>query len=513
MDSLRHLVAFLLVVWASLATAHAEPADISAAARSVVRVVLVAEDNGEPTLVGHGSGFAVAPNVILTNAHVVEPARTEQDIRIGIVPSQGKGGWFGRIIAFAPMSDLALVRLTEEGSLPPATLFTGAVGDGADVFAVGYPGNVDLAQGLNVGDIVTPTSPVKTRGNVSAGRSSKSFETILHTAPIGAGNSGGPLLDPCGRVIGANSFGTLSSEGDSEFYFAVSVREILRFLRASDITPHTTGMACRSMADLDRAEAARLAGERFQSEEQAHARAAKQRAALEKAQQTALFEVIGERDAGMALAGLALVLALAAGGAAYVLNEKDRRRDARIAGGVAGALVLGAIAAWLLRPGFGDVDSRAKEWAESGETKPGGATAGKSGEHGALVCTLDLARSRLTVSGATDLRLDWKAGGCANGDQQFGLDAKGWSKVTLSDADGSATVSRFDPASGSYDADRYLVDAATMASLRAAAKDQPAARCGGDEDAARKLGQAQAALVALLPETPNERLVYQCRQP
>src|SRR5690606_15492650 len=130
-----------------------------------------------------------------------------------------------------------------------------------------------------------------------------------------------------------------------------------------------------------------------------------------------------------------------------------------------------------------------------------------------LVCTLDLARSRLTVSNASDLRLDWKAGGCANGDEQFGLDTRGWSKVTLSDADGSATVSRFDPASGSYDADRYLVDSATMTNLRAAAKDLPSGRCGGGEDAARKLGQAQAALVALLPETPNERLVYQCRQP
>ena len=242
--------------------------------------MLIGNEGGEPTLVGHGSGFAVAPDVIMTNAHVVEPARDGGGIRIGIVPSQGKGGWFGRVIAVAPTADLALIRLTERGSLPPATLFTGAVADGSDVVAVGYPGNVDLAQGLNVGDIVSPTSPVKTRGTVSAGRSSKNFETILHTAPVGGGNSGGPLLDTCGRVIGVNSFGTIADQGDSEFYFAVSTHEMLRFLRASNITPQITGIGCRSLADLQRDEAERQAGQKVRSEEQARALEAQQRAAL-----------------------------------------------------------------------------------------------------------------------------------------------------------------------------------------------------------------------------------------
>lgn len=509
---MRRIIASLMLLWASLATqALAEPADITATARGVVRVALIGQDDGGgPSLVGHGSGVAVAPDIILTNAHVVEAARQDDTIRIGVVPSQGKSGWFGRVIAFAPKSDLALVKLIERGSLPPATIFTGPVTDGADVVAVGYPGNVDVAQGLNVGDIVSPTSPVKTRGTVSSGRSSKSFETILHTAPIGAGNSGGPLLDPCGRVIGVNSFGTLSDDGDSEFYFAVSAREVLRFLRAANIDPLTTAGPCRSLADVDRAEAERLAGERVQSDEVARALTARQREAAEKAERTALFAIIAERENLIALAALALVLALGAGGGAYILADRDNARGAKVAGIAAGLLVAGAIAAFLLRPGFDDIDRRAMQLADGGGAAPRPASAGTNGG-GPRVCTLDLARSRVTVSNPADIELAWNDAGCANGNEQFARDGTGWARLSISGGDDSATVARFDPATGSYRAERFLLDLETLANLREAeAKNPPARRCGG-KDAAITQGEAQAALTPLLPQTPNERLIYSCR--
>jgi hypothetical protein len=508
---LRRIFALLIALCAALAATPglADPADIAATSRSVVRVVLIGQEDGGPSLVGHGSGFAVASDVILTNAHVVEASREDDTIRIGIVPPQGKGGWFGRVIAFAPKADLALIKLTERGSLPPVTLFTGPVGDGSDVVAVGYPGNVDMAQGLGAGDIVSPTTPVKTRGSVSSGRSSKSFETILHTAPIGAGNSGGPLLDPCGRVIGANSFGTLSSEGDSEFYFAVSGGEILRFLRASGITPHITGVACRSLAELDRAEAERAAGEKVHSEEEARAIAARKHDAAEQAERAALFQVLAERDNRMALAVLALVLALGAGGGAYIFSDRERWREAKIAGGAGGILILAAVAAWLLRPGLDQVDRRAKEWANGGAASPRPAAPGK--DDGKLVCMLDAARSRVTVSDTSDIALAWSDGGCANGSEQFGIDARGWSRLSLSDSDESASVTSFDPATGAYRTERYFLDLDTLTKLHDEQKKQPAATCGGGEDAARKLGEAQAALESLLPQAPNERLVYNCK--
>ena len=165
-------------------------------------------------------------------------------------------------------------------------------------------------------------SPVKTRGNISAGRSSKQFDTLLHTAPIGAGNSGGPLLDACGRVIGINSFGTVSQEADSEFYFAASMREVSRFLLKAQVKPQATGAPCRSLADFSRDEATRAAGEKERAFETQRVAAI----AADKARSEAQIEVISERENGMGLAGLALLLALATGGAGVFLLQKSQRR-------------------------------------------------------------------------------------------------------------------------------------------------------------------------------------------
>jgi S1-C subfamily serine protease len=110
-----------------------------------------------------------------------------------------------------PGNDLALIALNERQTLTPATIFSGPVGDGADVFAIGYPGGVDIAQGLNMADMsCARRCRSKPAAIFRAGRSAKDFETLLHTAAIGGGNSGGPLVDSCGRVVGVNSFGSLS---------------------------------------------------------------------------------------------------------------------------------------------------------------------------------------------------------------------------------------------------------------------------------------------------------------
>src|SRR5689334_5598988 len=84
--------------------------DVAAAGRSVVRVVVVAMQEGEPQAIGTGSGVAVAPDRILTNAHVVADA-AEGDAIIGVVPSEGSKRFTGKLIAYQPQRDLALIQL------------------------------------------------------------------------------------------------------------------------------------------------------------------------------------------------------------------------------------------------------------------------------------------------------------------------------------------------------------------------------------------------------------------
>ena len=65
-------------------------------------------------------------------------------------------------------------------------------------------------------------------------------------------------------------------------------------------------------------------------------------------------------------------------------------------------------------------------------------------------------------------------------------------------------------ATGTYKTQRYLLDLETMQRLRAERAKFEAPACGADEAAARRLGDAEAALKALLPAEPNERMVYKC---
>ena len=252
----RLLLALLALLLPSLAAAQ-DNIDVAAATRSVVRVLVVELDGEEIAGLGHGSGVAISPTLILTNAHVVAPA-VESGAILGIVPSEGKTSYEGKVIAFAPEADLALIELTE-GRIPAATLYVGGVPDGAQVAALGYPYSVDAARELQLNELIEPASPVKSWGNVSNGVSSRRFDTVLHDAAIGRGNSGGPLVDGCGRVVGINSFLSVSEGIDAEFAFAVSMREVLPFLRKAEAKAATTTAPCRTQieqSEIDRESAA-----------------------------------------------------------------------------------------------------------------------------------------------------------------------------------------------------------------------------------------------------------------
>lgn len=503
---LATLLACLLAFGAT--AAHAEPADIAAAARSVVRIVLVAQNGDDVFYVGHGSGFAVAPDKVVTNAHVVEMLAKDSSLIAGVVPSEGSEGFGAKVIAFSPRNDLALLQIAERGRLTPATLFSGPLGDGADVYAVGYPGTVDLAQGLQLDDIIRPQSPVKTRGTISGGRSAKSFDTILHTASIGGGNSGGPLLDECGRIVGVNSFGTVADGADSEFYFAVSMRELLPFLRKAGIQPRIAGNICRSVDELNRAEAERAETARRREETERRQNEAQQERAERTARRKAELQVISQRENGMALAGLLLALALVATGAGALLYQRGQNRHAMIAGGAAGLLLIGALVTWFLRPSMGEIDDRTAaalpEQAEEPEGD-GGPTAGTK------LCTVDRARSRITVSEAPDVKFEWSAGGCVNGRTQYGQGSTGWARILVPNEEATVSVVRFDPTENLYRVERYLMGYDQMARAREARSAYDTPTCGAEGDKAREFGTQQDSVRQLLPSRPNEILVYNCR--
>ena len=510
------ITSFLLLLFSGLLAqvAHADPADISAASRSVVRVVIIESDGDRANLITHGTGFAVTPNLIVTNAHVVEQLRGDDTLIAGVVPAEGRNGYPARLVAYSPGNDLALLRIEGGGTLTPITLFPGAPEDGGEVYAVGYPGNVDLAQGLSMADLVTPQVPVKTRGYLSGGRSSRSFDTLLHTAPLGAGNSGGPLLDACGRVLGVNSFGTVSDNGtDSAFYFAISMRELSAFLRRANVDAHNSGLPCRSIADLDRAEAARAAGDQARQAAAIEVQAQARQRAADKARRDAEMAVLSERDNGLALAALLLVGTLGAGGWGMVQASRRRGRFQRKHVFATAALLLAAVITWFLRPSLDSIDQRAREMQE--QPAPGAsesvAPVERTADTGAMICVLDPQRSRVTISDITDVPLDWAPDGCVNRKSQYGLARDGWSRILVPNEEEAISLNTYDPATRTYTVERFLVGLDVMTKARAERARLSAPACGAGEEAARRFGENQQAIKALLPPEPNERMRYNCQ--
>jgi serine protease Do len=352
------ILGLILSFWA--VRSSADTGDIQTASRSVVRIAVFVTTPDGQSLTGHGSGIVVAPNMILTNAHVVEEPELEGELTFVIVPSEGKTNHPARVIKVNSEVDLALLQFDDGAKLAPAKFFPGKIVDGGDVIAIGYPSSVDIALEQQDSDTLNPQSPVKTRGTVSNGRSGKNVETILHTAPIGPGNSGGPLTDTCGRIIGVNSFGTLNEAGGAKFFFAVSMREITAFLADTKVKLRSDSTPCTTAAERDQAKANSADNARAKSD--AAKRIASELKSSEegKVRRSAEFAIIAERDSGMAISGILMMLSLVAGAATYIGFDKNKRMPMLVSAGIMAVLILLAAYVFQARPSFDQVDARVR---------------------------------------------------------------------------------------------------------------------------------------------------------
>jgi hypothetical protein len=201
--------------------ADTEPTDpLHEAERSVVRVVTVSLDAlGEPVAVETGSGFAVAPGLVVTNRHMVQGAAQAVEVESFVIPERDVGGLSQRAIVKQTWVDADLALLAAPGlTSPPMTIAETQPGKEATVRALGFPGVTDQMRNLPLTEILRPQEPYVTPGSIAlfsaVAPGGARIDTIFHTAPINPGNSGGPLIDACGRVIGVNTWGAGQQLGD-----------------------------------------------------------------------------------------------------------------------------------------------------------------------------------------------------------------------------------------------------------------------------------------------------------
>lgn len=158
---------------------------------------------------GAGSGFVVTPDgYVMTNSHVVSGAR-----KIRVRSPNGETAE-AQVMGDDPATDLALVRIdAQAGALPYLSI------DGSLTPRVGQ---LAVAIGNPLGfESTVSTGVVSALGRSLRGKGNRLIDGVIqHTAPLNPGNSGGPLLDGTGRVIGVNTAIIARSQGIG---FAIAV--------------------------------------------------------------------------------------------------------------------------------------------------------------------------------------------------------------------------------------------------------------------------------------------------
>jgi 2-alkenal reductase len=183
-----------------------------AVAPSVVQVVARRAGEADASGSQSGTGFIWdAAGHIVTNNHVVENASSVL-VRLSsgrILPAT--------IVGRAPNYDLAVLRIDSREPLPPA-IPLGSLAElkvGQIAYAIGNPFGLD--QSLTMGVI----SALKRRLPTSGGR--EVSDVIQTDAAVNPGNSGGPLLDSAGRLIGVNTAIFSPSGANAGIGFAIPV--------------------------------------------------------------------------------------------------------------------------------------------------------------------------------------------------------------------------------------------------------------------------------------------------
>ena len=159
-----------------------------------------------------GSGFAAGPNSVITNAHVIDDA---DDVKVESYSGEILDAF---VVAMDEGLDIAVLGVYNASFKPLENADSDGISIGDDVYAIGAPNS--LAYTL-------------TKGVVSSKDRKVGGQSFVQTdAAINSGNSGGPLLDENGAVVGINSYKFSDAEGIG---LAIPVNVVTAYIDSQNI--------------------------------------------------------------------------------------------------------------------------------------------------------------------------------------------------------------------------------------------------------------------------------------
>ena len=165
---------------------------------------------------GIGSGFIInEEGYILTNYHVIQGA---QEISVTL---SNDVTTTAQIVNYDENQDVAMIKITDESVKIPATVELGdsdSLQPGEEVIAIGTPLSTELSSTVTKGIISATSRSVAVESGVT-------MNLIQTDAAINAGNSGGPLVNTKGEVVGINS-SKISGEAVEGIGFSIPINDI-----------------------------------------------------------------------------------------------------------------------------------------------------------------------------------------------------------------------------------------------------------------------------------------------
>lgn len=185
-----------------------------------------------------GTGFALTNNYIATNNHVVDGAKT---INIQGINGDFNHKYNAEVIATDKVNDLAIIKVNGvniQSSSIPYSVKTGTSEVGEEVFVLGYPLTSTMGEEIKL-----------TTGVVSSKTGFQGDVSIYQiSAPIQPGNSGGPLFDSKGNVIGVVSAKHKGAENVGYAIKTSYLKNLMESAVSTNILPQTNKMAGQNLS-------------------------------------------------------------------------------------------------------------------------------------------------------------------------------------------------------------------------------------------------------------------------